>query len=187
MQALTQLPHDIDAVLVKPREFFSGESHSVRWSIGYTALFMALQTALSIIFADKFYQSWSDVAVRLTGKVLPELQFTTTGYAWLFGAIALATFIFLIVLMFVLYLYFRFIGGSKASLADTSTILAYGFTPNYVFGWIPYVSAVSSLWSLCLVVYGFRVKHPMPLWRFVLLVLVLVLASAAAILYTLGY
>lgn len=187
MEVLQQTIDDIKTIIANPRIFFTSKQHSTARSALYVVFFTIIQSSLSLLFATEFYQAWTDASVALTGKVLPGLQFTGTGYTLLFGALALISIITTMIIMIISYAYLRFVGGSKTSYADNAQVIAYSATPSYLLGWIPYVSLAGHMWSLALAVYGLHIKHPMPTWRFAIVLATPLLALTATALYLMGY
>ncbi|MBI4449398.1 hypothetical protein HY641_05220 [Candidatus Woesearchaeota archaeon] len=187
MELIRTTLQDINCALRRPRAFFSTETKSTGHAMGYVLTFFLVQSGLSLLFAEAFYQNWNRIFLAATGKVLPALAFTTTGYLLIFAALAVIGCLAIIISILLTHAYLRCIGGSRQSLGATSSAIAYGLTPSFVFGWIPYASFIAHLWSIVLVLLALRIKHPMPLWRYTLLIITLALAAIAAGLYLLGY
>jgi len=78
--------------------------------------------------------------------------------------------------------------GGREGYTQTVKALAYGATPSYVIGWVPFVGFAGAIWALVVQIIGLRELHGMTTGRavgayllaaFVPLVIVLVIAAIA--------
>ena len=65
--------------------------------------------------------------------------------------------------------------GGRQQSRRTFNALAFSSTPHLLFGWIPFIGPVFSLWSLVLLVFGVRECQEMTMQRAVLVVFVAIL------------
>lgn len=83
-----------------------------------------------------------------------------------------------------------FIGGAVIHLGallvsgakgyhQTVKSLVYGLTPSFLFGWIPFVGIIGSIWSLILVIFGMKELHEISTGKAVIAVLIPVIIIGA--------
>lgn len=68
-----------------------------------------------------------------------------------------------------------YVCGGRKGYGQTVKALAYGGTPGYVLGWIPFINFIGSLWALILSILGLRELHEISTGRAVAAVLLAVL------------
>jgi len=78
------------------------------------------------------------------------------------------------------HLFVRAFGGSKG-YGNTIKAFAYGNTPLFLFGWLPFVGMLFSIWALVLNIIGIRQLHEISTGRAVGAVLVSMVASGIII------
>ena len=79
--------------------------------------------------------------------------------------------------------------GGREGYTQTVKALAYGATPSYVIGWVPFVGFAGAIWALVVQIIGLRELHAITTGRavgayllaaFIPLVIVLVISAAIA-------
>ena len=73
------------------------------------------------------------------------------------------------------HLFVRAFGGRKG-YANTIKAFAYGYTPAFLFGWLPFVGMLFSIWALILSIIGIRQLHEISTGRAVGAVLLSIVA-----------
>jgi hypothetical protein len=73
------------------------------------------------------------------------------------------------------HLFVRAFGGRKG-YANTIKAFAYGYTPVFLFGWLPFVGMLFSIWALVLNIIGIRQLHEISTGRAVGAVLLSIVA-----------
>jgi hypothetical protein len=81
------------------------------------------------------------------------------------GGIIIAIFMFVFMVIFgvitifigagIIHLGVLIVGG-KNGYHQTLKSLIYGGTPSYLFGWIPFIGTIGSIWSLILAIFGIK-------------------------------
>ena len=75
-----------------------------------------------------------------------------------------------------------YILGCKKGLRETLKIVFYGQSPRYLFGWIPYVSLLASVWSWSIQFVGLKKLHSMKPANAAASILIAVLVPVLALL-----
>ena len=70
------------------------------------------------------------------------------------------------------------VGGSRGYTETVKSII-YGGTPSYLFGWIPVIGFIGSIWALILVIFGIKELQDVTIGKAVLAVLIPVIIIAA--------
>jgi len=78
------------------------------------------------------------------------------------------------------HLFVRTFGGRKG-YGNTIKAFAYGYTPVFLFGWLPFVVTLFSIWALVLNIIGIRQLHEISTGRAVSAVLVSMVAAGVII------
>jgi len=78
------------------------------------------------------------------------------------------------------HLFVRAFGGRKG-YRNTIKAFAYGYTPVFLFGWLPFVAMLLSIWGLVLNIIGIRQLHEISTGRAVGAVLVSMVAAGVII------
>ena len=119
----------------------------------------------------------------------------------MFGGVTGITFLVLMIIMVIvgeligifiggawLHLWVRIFGGKKG-YHQTIKAMIYGNTPNYLFGWIPFISFISGIWSLILIIFGIKELHEISTGKaaaatiVAIIVLLVIVALLAATIY----
>lgn len=100
------------------------------------------------------------------------------------GAMFIATLIFGIIGVFIgaaiIHLGVILVGGNQG-YEQTVKSLIYGGTPGYLFGWIPFIGIIGSIWSLILIIFGVKELHEVSTGKAVIAVLIPVIIIAAIV------
>lgn len=103
----------------------------------------------------------------------------------MFGAGAgIMSAVLIFVMLFVMFIIGAFIGGAilhifvyivggRKGIAQTLKAVMYGGTPMLLFGWIPYIGFIASIWSLILEVIGIQKLQELTTVRAVIAVVVI--------------
>lgn len=71
--------------------------------------------------------------------------------------------------------------GGNQGYHQTVKSLIYGGTPGYIFGWIPFIGIIGSIWSLILIIFGVKELHDISTGRAVIAVLLPIIIIAAIV------
>lgn len=74
----------------------------------------------------------------------------------------------------ILHIFVYLVGGRKGYM-QTVKALMFAATPNFLLGWIPIISIISSIWSLILVILGIRELHQISMGKAILAVVLLII------------
>lgn len=138
------------------------------WAILITIIFAAL-----IVWIRGMFESW----VVLFPEIYPEIDVTQlTAWFDLFAgsmvvALGIVTIISGLIGILVGSLWMHiwvYICGGRKGVGQTIKSMAYGNTPSFLFGWIPFVGVIFSIWSLVVQIIGFRQLHEISTGRAVL-------------------
>jgi hypothetical protein len=133
---------------VAPEALVSALQYFVIWAVIYAVL----QTILFYTLGRGVFQTLWDL-LGLSGYALFLFHPATFGLAAVFGAFAS---------VFIsgswAHLFVRAFGGRKG-WGNTIKAFAYGNTPIFLFGWIPIVGSLFSIWALVLDIIGIRQLH----------------------------
>jgi hypothetical protein len=89
-----------------------------------------------------------------------------------------------------------YVCGGRKGVGQTIKSMAYGYVPTFLFGWIPFVGVIFTIWTLAVQIIGFRQLHEISTGRAVLAYLlgaiiipgiVAVVTFAALISFLLGF
>ena len=89
-----------------------------------------------------------------------------------------------------------YVCGGRKGVGQTIKSMAYGYVPTFLFGWIPFVGVIFSIWTLAVQIIGFRQLHEISTGRAVLAYLlgaiiipgIIVVATFAALIgFLLGF
>jgi hypothetical protein len=155
---------------VAPETLGSTLKYFVIWAVVYAVL----QAILFYTVGRAAFQTLWDL-LGLSGPVLFLSHPATYGLAALLGAFAT---------LFIggswAHLFIRAFGGRKG-YENTIKAFAYGNTPVLLFGWIPFVGGLFSVWALVLDIIGVRQLHEISTGRAVGAVLLSMVALGVII------
>ncbi len=130
-----------------PNEFFASlKNDGIAKPYGFFSLVGVFFAVLSGLIG--YFQRGASLAVMQRMNVpIPNL-----GAAWL-PLLIVGSYIMLHVGFWigttVLHLFFKIVGG-KGSYAQTAQVFAYSASPRLVFGWIPVIGGLASIWTIVL-------------------------------------
>lgn len=133
---------------VRPEALVSALQYFVIWAVIYGIL----QTILFYTLGREVFQTLWDL-LGLGGSVLFLSHPATFGLAAVLGSFAS-----LFISGSWAHLFVRAFGGRKG-YENTIKAFAYGNTPLLLFGWIPFVGGLFSIWALVLNIIGIRQLH----------------------------
>ena len=152
----------IKKVLAEPSAFFSHlhKEHGVKDAFRYLvvlALFlMLLSFLIALVFKPTLPSWWSGILGEQAAQQLKNTMLEETTPATLFGRAAMGYVGALVgsfVIAALLHVWILIFGG-KASYAKTYQLAVYARTPSFVFGWIPYIGGLASIYSFVLLILG---------------------------------
>jgi hypothetical protein len=150
---------------VEPEALVSALQYFIIWAVIYAVL----QTILFYTLGRGVFQTLWDL-LGLSGAPLYFLHPATFGLASVLGAFG-----GLFLSGSWAHLFVRAFGGRKG-YGNTIKAFAYGNTPIFLFGWIPFVGGLFSIWALVLDIIGIRQLHGISTGRAIGAVLLSILA-----------
>ncbi|MDP2767295.1 MAG: YIP1 family protein [Candidatus Methanoperedens sp.] len=162
----------VKGFLTEPSKTFdASKEDTLSDAVQYYAIIVAIY---SLLFALLFAFAFSLVGSMMGFGQLGMMTGTGAGIG---GAIS----IFIMLLIFgiigafiggaILHIFVYIVGGRKG-IAQTIKAVMYGSTPGLLFGWIPVIGFIASIWSLILEILGIRQLHELTTGRAVLAVLI---------------
>lgn len=148
------IPEKIKKVLLSPSEFFNAvkSEEGFKNAFAYLALISIVSVALNYFISSQY-------RVMLVELGLPSaLGIAIVLVIWLLGLI-----LSFIVVGFV-HIFVYLLGG-KEGFSNTYKAFAYASTPSSLFGWIPFIGIIFSLWSLYLEIKGISMLQKMGMGR----------------------
>lgn len=133
---------------VEPEVLVSALQYFAIWAVIYAVL----QTIVFYTVGREVFQTLWDL-LGLNGVALFPFPPAALGLASVLGAFGS-----LFIYGSWAHLFVRAFGGRKG-YTNTIKAFAYGNTPLFLFGWIPFVGALFSIWALVLDIIGIRQMH----------------------------
>lgn len=159
--------------LLSPTESFkSVEEDSLGDALKYSVVWFAIVGVLAAIVFTLASETMSSMPGQISGFGGAN-TWSNWGYALIPVVIVMVIVGGLIGLLVGgawLHLWISVCGGRKG-YTQTVKALAYGATPSYVLGWIPFLNFISGLWTLVLSILGIRELHGITTGRAVAAVL----------------
>lgn len=154
----------VKKILSMPAKFFSGlkKENTLANSFLYFAIITAFSTVMGFIFQTLFPQLSYDILKTFYGLNFPNTHtfsivaralFTIIGYAIMLG--------FSFAVVGLLHLWIMIFDG-KEEYVKTYQLYAYSSTPNALLGWIPFISSVTWIWGMILLIIGTQKMHGIP-------------------------
>ena len=147
-------------VLEEPRSFYKSAKKEklLSESLIYFALLSLIGSVFSVIYSLIFYPTLSKIASNLFPPApsvgfIEILPYAVTSYA---VALVLS-----FVWAGVLYLWLSLF-KAKGTYKDAFRLYVYSRTPNFLFGWIPFVSIAAWIYGLYLLIVGTEVMYSVP-------------------------
>ena len=135
----------------------------------WAVIYAVLQTIVFYTLGRGVFQTLWDL-LGLSGAALYPFPSAALGPASVLGA-----FVSLFISGSWAHLFVRAFGGRKG-YENTIKAFAYGNTPLFLFGWIPFVGGLFSIWALVLDIIGIRQLHEISTGRAIGAVLVSIVA-----------
>lgn len=123
---------------------------SIVWTLAFTII---LPVILSILESNPAFQMYPEVEILLTSPILKELI-----SVMMFVAILIFGVISILFGGLWIHLWVYIIGGRKG-LKQTIKSIAYGVTPQFLLGWIPFLGFAFGTWSMIVSIIGIRQYH----------------------------
>jgi hypothetical protein len=152
----------VKGFLIRPTETFGNvKDEAMGESVKYYTIWLLIYAALAaVIFALIF------AAILSMFGDLTDIP----GLGWLGAGFGVLIVVMLFVMIIVGGLISLFIGGAWIHLwvwvfggrngyGQTVKAIAYGATPNFLLGWIPFIGFIASIWSLVVSIIGVRELH----------------------------
>ena len=157
---ITSIVETTKGFLLKPVETFQEhDSTSLAKAFQYYAVLTLFYSVLfgiveGIFFYSEIGSAFGDSAVTGSFMGLISWLFIFFLIAFVFTSCILGIFLYgLFQHVFVL------LCGGECGITQTMKAMMYGSVPVLVFGWIPVINVITSIWSLVLMVIGIRELH----------------------------
>ena len=167
----------IKGFLVNPSETFRQSKNDEAGPVfTYLAALLLVNAVLSAIIA----------ATIGSMDMVPGMDFGVALPVMVFFMILVGGFITTLIFAAWLHLWVYIFGGRKG-IMQTITAVIYGSTPRLLFGWIPFIGFLFTLWSLFLAVLGIRELQDLSDTKAVLAVAVAVMIPIIVIILLAAY
>lgn len=150
----------VKGCILEPIETFQQlKDEEIGEALRYFIIWLLIVSALSAIL-------FSVIGIALL-SLMPETEEFTMLYNFIGagGGVIIALFMFILMLIFgvislfigagIIHLGVLLVGGTNG-YSQTLKSLIYGGTPSYLFGWIPFIGTIGSIWSLILIIFGVK-------------------------------
>lgn len=153
---------------------------ALRYFVIWLLIFSALAAVIFAVIGTAVFSM-----IPQTAELGPLNNFLGAG-----GGIVVAGLMFIMILIFgiigvfigaaIIHLGVLLVGGNQG-YNQTVKSLIYGGTPGYLFGWIPFIGIIGSIWSLILIIFGVKELHDVSTGRAVIAVLIPIIIIAAIV------
>lgn len=173
----------VKGFILEPTETFQKvKDEEVGEALRFFIIWLLIVSALSAIFF-----SIIGITILSTMPQTDELAMFDS-FIGAGGGIVIAIFMFIFMLIFgvitifigagIIHLGVLIVGG-KNKYHQTLKSLIYGGTPSYLFGWIPFIGTIGSIWSLILSIFGIKELHEISTGKAIIAVLLPVIILSA--------
>lgn len=143
----------------------------------YFAVLLVLYAVFSSLLAVATIETSAVAGMMTGGSSGPVAVFFITVAAGFFGILVFGAWLHLWVYLF----------GGRRGIWQSLKALMYGNTPSLLFGWIPFIGFVFTLWSLVLGILGIRELHKISSLRAILAVALAVMIPLILLLILISY
>lgn len=142
---ITPLVEKVKEFLVNPADAFRQAKNDEPGTVlPYFALLLLLHAVISAILLSVFMIGTSPVPGPVTGGISGAVVFFILLIGGFIGALVFGAWLHLWVYIF----------GGRRGIWQTIKTVMYGSTPSLLFGWIPFIGFLFTLWSLVLAILG---------------------------------
>lgn len=167
----------IKDVLIRPSYFFERieKQKGISKAFFYFAIISLFYTIIHLMVGFLFLKYYSGILTSIspnmwglipTAITKPQITFLTIFVFPLLGYLTGLFFSFVVSGLLHVWIY---IFGGRAEFAKTYQLFAYSSTPNYLLGWIPYLSFLAQIYTIVLFVIGTQKLHKVSLVRAILI------------------
>ncbi len=153
-------------------------------ALRYYIIWLVILAALTAIITAIMGTAFLSMIPQTEEFEMFNSMFGATGGVVLAGIIFFAILIFGIIGIFIggliIHLGVLLVGG-KRGYQETVKSLIYGGTPSYLFGWIPVISIIGSIWALILIIFGIKELQEVSIGKAVIAVLIPIIIIGAII------
>ena len=181
----------IKDVLIRPSYFFGRieKQKGISNAFFYFAILYLFYTVVHLLTGLLFFKYYSGILTNIWGFALPSLipqpQMTFFTF-FLFPLLNYIAGLFMIFVVAGLLHVWIFIFGGRAVFEKTFQLLVYSSTPNYLLGWIPFLSFLVQIYSIVLLVIGTQKLHKLSLARSILIYVIPFAAIVLLVLFSIG-
>jgi len=142
---ITPLVEKVKGFLLNPADAFRQTKNDEPGTVlPYFALLLLFHAAISAILLSVFMIGTSPVPGPVTGGISGAVVFFTLLVGGFIGALVFGAWLHLWVYIF----------GGRRGIWPTIRTVMYGSTPSLLFGWIPFIGFIFTIWSLVLAILG---------------------------------
>jgi len=162
----------VKGFLVSPTETFRNvKNEAMGESVKYYAIWLLIYAILTAVIIALVFAA----LLPMFGGLIGDLT-DIPGLGWLGAGFGVLIAVMLIVMILIGGLIGLFIWGAWVHLwvwlfggrngyDQTMKAIAYGATPNFLLGWIPFIGFIAGIWSLVVSIIGIRELHEIPTGR----------------------
>ncbi|HSA38700.1 MAG TPA: Yip1 family protein [Methanoregula sp.] len=144
----------------------------------YFAVLLLINAVISAALISVFMIGTSPLPDLVTGRI--------SGALLLFLIILAGAFLCTLVFGGWLHLWVYILGG-RQGIWQTLKAVMYGSTPSLLFGWIPFIGFIFTLWSIVLGIFGIRVLQEISSLKAILAVAVAVMIPLVLLIIVAAY
>jgi hypothetical protein len=142
---INSLVEKVKGFLLNPADaFHQAKNDEPGTVLPYFALVLLLNAVISAVLLSVFMIGTSPVPGPVTGGISGAVVFLIILAGGFIGALIFGAWLHLWVYIF----------GGRQGIWQTIKTVMYGSTPSLLFGWIPFIGFVFTLWSLILAILG---------------------------------
>ncbi len=159
---LSEIPELIKGFLLSPTETFrkvrkTETGEAFKYLAILAAIFSVLKGVTTIAQTNRLMESVAVIPKEVVGIAAIPLNFVAAIAGTIIGGVILHIFVYIV--------------GGREGIEQTIKAEIYAQTPNLLLGWIPFIGAITGIWSAVLEVIGIRELQKLSTGRAILAVL----------------
>ncbi len=159
---LSEIPELIKGFLLSPTETFrkvrkTETGEAFKYLAILAAIFSVLKGVTTIAQTNRLMESVAVIPKEVVGIAAIPLNFVAAIAGTIIGGVILHIFVYIV--------------GGREGIGQTIKAEIYAQTPNLLLGWIPFIGAITGIWSVVLEVIGIRELQKLSTGRAILAVL----------------
>jgi len=176
---ITSIVEKVKGFLMNPNDAFrQAKGDEPATVLPYFAVLLLINAVISAALISVFMIGTSPLPDLVTGRI--------SGALLLFLIILAGAFLCTLVFGGWLHLWVYILGG-RQGIWQTLKAVMYGSTPSLLFGWIPFIGFIFTLWSIVLGIFGIRVLQEISSLKAILAVAVAVMIPLVLLIIVAAY